>query len=136
MKNIALLACMLLTMTLFAQNPRERLKSLKTAFITRELELTPEEAKDFWPVYEVYYDKVEKVREKQIRSIMKGRKATEEEAETFVKDYLTTEKDMFQATEKLMKDLRDVITAKKRARLIVAEREFGRRMLERIRGRH
>lgn len=36
----------------FAQQQRgERIKAMKTAFITQELELTPAEAERFWPVY-------------------------------------------------------------------------------------
>ena len=50
---ILLLAC--LTLSLNAQekkeNRKEQIESQKIAFFTAELELTPEEAQLFWPVY-------------------------------------------------------------------------------------
>jgi len=36
----------------------ERLKSMKVAYITQELNLTPAEAEKFWPVYNEKYKKV------------------------------------------------------------------------------
>jgi hypothetical protein len=38
-----------------AQPPnQERVEALKVAFITRQLQLTPEEAQKFWPIHNVY----------------------------------------------------------------------------------
>lgn len=37
-----------------------RIESLKIAFITRKLELTPEEAQKFWPVFNKYSDELKK----------------------------------------------------------------------------
>ena len=60
---IALAACLLLAGALFAQpqgnkpseeqrkKEFERIQSEKIAFITQELDLSPEEAQVFWPVY-------------------------------------------------------------------------------------
>ena len=60
-KFIALTTCLLTAVFLFAQPQKqqdnrrqkewERLQSEKIAFITAELDLTPEEAQVFWPVY-------------------------------------------------------------------------------------
>lgn len=45
-----------------AQSKDERLQSLKIAYITKELNLTAEEAKQFWPVYNKYFEEVKKAR--------------------------------------------------------------------------
>jgi hypothetical protein len=36
----------------FLQDGAQRVEALRTSFITRELSLTPDEAKTFWPLYE------------------------------------------------------------------------------------
>ena len=56
--------------TMLAQHPRERLEALKTAFITRELQLTAEEAKGFWPIYENYSSTLKELRRTQVRSLL------------------------------------------------------------------
>jgi hypothetical protein len=44
-----------------AQPPKERIKALKVAYITKELNLTSSEAEKFWPVYNEYFGEIEKV---------------------------------------------------------------------------
>jgi hypothetical protein len=39
----------------------ERLESLRIAFITKQLQLTPQEAEKFWPVYNTYDDEMRKM---------------------------------------------------------------------------
>jgi hypothetical protein len=43
-----------------------RLEALKIAYITKKLNLTPEEAQRFWPVYNQYASEVRKVRQDAI----------------------------------------------------------------------
>ncbi len=44
------------------QSKQERLQALKVAFITKELKLTTEEAQQFWPVYNQYFDEIKQAR--------------------------------------------------------------------------
>ena len=60
----------LLAVTAFAQDNEneqkptgERLQALKIAYITKKLNLTPEEAQRFWPVYNQYEAELKKVRQ-------------------------------------------------------------------------
>ena len=54
MKKILLYIFIMLTMhTAFSQNG-ERLQALKIAYITKKLDLSPDEAQRFWPVYNQY----------------------------------------------------------------------------------
>lgn len=48
----------------FAQNQdrRDRIKSLKIAFITEKLNLTQTEAQQFWPIYNAFEDTYAKLR--------------------------------------------------------------------------
>lgn len=40
----------------------DRVESIKVAYITKELNLTPDEAKNFWPVYNNYVDEIKQAR--------------------------------------------------------------------------
>ena len=62
MKRVSILFTLLLISTtiLFGQVPkekREKIKQLKIAFITEKMQLTPEEAEKFWPVYNAFEQK-------------------------------------------------------------------------------
>ena len=37
-----------------AQGKKEKVEAMRIAFITKRLDLTPEEAKGFWPLYDTY----------------------------------------------------------------------------------
>ncbi|HXB43884.1 MAG TPA: hypothetical protein VNV85_07495 [Puia sp.] len=71
MKTLGLISLMIcwLTMALFAQDngnmqkpDGSRLEALKIGFLTKRLNLTPEEAQKFWPVYNQYAEELKKVR--------------------------------------------------------------------------
>src|SRR4051812_21621428 len=47
------------------QERREDIEAQKVAFITQKLNLTPEEAQKFWPVYNQYQDKIQELRKKR-----------------------------------------------------------------------
>jgi hypothetical protein len=50
-----------LCISVSAQNG-ERIQALKIAYLTKQLNLTPEEAERFWPVYNQYTEIVRKIR--------------------------------------------------------------------------
>ena len=53
--TVALFIILLMSKSLCAQaNQREKVESMRIAFITHRLNLTPNEAKAFWPVYNSY----------------------------------------------------------------------------------
>ncbi len=41
---------------------KSNIEALKVAYITRQLNLTPEEAQKFWPVHNVYFEELKKAR--------------------------------------------------------------------------
>lgn len=61
MMNVALWMALFFTTPIFAQSPppdggdkSEKIEALRIAFITQELQLSPQEAQKFWPVYNQY----------------------------------------------------------------------------------
>lgn len=65
--SLSLIICSQLTLvaqdTLPEPNPKaeEKIKSLEVAFISRKLDLTPEEAQKFWPVFNEYKKEIRKI---------------------------------------------------------------------------
>ncbi|HRK28476.1 MAG TPA: hypothetical protein PK239_14465 [Chitinophagales bacterium] len=47
---------------------QEKIKSMQVMYFTEQLQLTPDEAKGFWPLYNEYRDEVKKVNQ-QIRGL-------------------------------------------------------------------
>ncbi|MEJ0081251.1 MAG: hypothetical protein WDM78_09975 [Puia sp.] len=50
-----------------AQNGN-RLEALKIAYITKRLDLSPEEAQKFWPIYNLYAEELKRARQDAIRN--------------------------------------------------------------------
>ncbi len=61
---IILVLAFSLSTAVVAQQPREgeRLEALKIAYLTKKLNITTEEAKQFWPVYNNYIDETKQAR--------------------------------------------------------------------------
>lgn len=56
----------------FSQNERgQKIKAMKTAFITQELNLTPAEAEKFWPVYNTYNSQIWAIKRKEREEVTK-----------------------------------------------------------------
>ena len=55
-----------------AQNDKDKVEALRTAFIGKKLELTTNEGEKFWPVYNEYNDKIKAIRKNLRQSFKKG----------------------------------------------------------------
>lgn len=114
------------------RNPRaqEKIRAARIAFITDRLELSPEEAEKFWPVYREYTEKRKEIRQQLRESRRSGRDE---------KEIIDLELDLKQQELDLEKDyaqrLQRVISAEKVVALRQAERDFTRLLLEQIRKR-
>ena len=121
------------------EKKKEKIEAIKVAYITEELELTVAESQAFWPVYNELQSKEHELREKQranFLSLKKDEEISEKELETMI--YKMS--DIHIAIEELRKsyldDFIDVLGAKKTLQLMKAEKEFGRRMMERMKGNY
>jgi len=120
------------------EKKKEKIEAIKVAYITEELELTVAESQAFWPVYNELQSKEHELREKQranFMSLKKDEEISEKELETMI--YKMS--DIHIAIEELRKsyldDFIDLLGAKKTLQLMKAEKEFGRRMMERLKGK-
>ncbi len=138
MKQITILLLLIISVSAFGQpdgKMRERIKAQKIAFITEKLNLTPEEAQKFWPIYNAHETEMEMLR---INGREKRRKLNPEtisdaEAKQALTDLLAFEKEQQELKSDLVESLLTAIPAKKILALMKVEREFDRKLLERLR---
>lgn len=74
MKKIIFLLAFFVGLSYFClaqPNRAEKLEALKVAFITKELNLSSEEAQKFWPVYNGYFDELKKARQNNMEDQLK-----------------------------------------------------------------
>ncbi|KQS42028.1 hypothetical protein [Pedobacter sp. Leaf194] len=79
MRNLFFAALLfLLPSMLWAQRPRgEEIESLKIAFFTKKLDLSPDEAKVFWPIYNDMQAEQNGLRKERFQKMISFRKVTE-----------------------------------------------------------
>jgi hypothetical protein len=133
--TLLLLSCSILA---FGQKNNEKLKALKIAHITNEVNLTPDEAEKFWPIYNRFEAKKQelKARENKSRQRAKSKSSfTETEAKTFIKNMLKNENLKLSQRKNFVIELQDILSAKKILQLLEAERSFRFKMINEFKGR-
>lgn len=120
-----------LTISVFSQGDKERIQALKVAHITNALELTQEEAIKFWPIYNKFDEENHKLKAqgKNHRGV-DFETLTEKEAEALLKEINNIHEKRAELMKKYMKDLEDVLSAKKILMLRKAEDDFKHKMFE------
>lgn len=137
MKHLILIAITLLT---FAgaqgqEGRRERIKSLKIAYLTERLELSAEEAQQFWPIYNEHEAAIYNLRVAEMGKIKQRlnrdgmNSLTDAEAEKMLNQYQEIERRIFELERKFVKDLRAFMTPKRVLYLGVLEEKFRRELL-------
>lgn len=115
---------------------REQIESMKIAFLTRKLELTPDEAKVFWPVYDQYQDELFKLREshrKQMKAVRDDEGGlSDKESEKLVDDMIAFRQQELDILKKYHVQFKKTLPVSKVARLYRAEEDFKRDLLKRL----
>ena len=114
---------------------QEKIKAQKIAFITDKLELTSEEAQQFWPIYNAFEAKVEKIKSEDLRPLKKEMRqgdVSDKRAGEILEKLIEAETEMHNARLELVEDLKTVISAKKIIMLKVAEDQFNQKLLDRL----
>ncbi len=133
MKKILLLFSLLISISAWAQD-NDRIKALKIAFITERLQLTESEAQQFWPIYNKFEEENLKLRRDLIGKYrdLDFKNLTEEEAKMHL-DVITADDDKrHHLKQQFIRDLRNVLPAKKIIMLKATEDAFKKRMMERL----
>lgn len=107
----------------------ERIEAQRVAFITQRVNLTPEEAQAFWPIYNEYRDK-EKMLKKNRPIRDEVMDMDEADAEKYLDNLLTIEQQELDLKKEYTQRLKSVISVKKILRFYAAERMFKERLLQ------
>ncbi len=84
MKNLFFALFIFVPSLIFAQGPRgggagggEKMEARKVAFLTTKLDLSAEEAKIFWPIYNDYVREISALRKERVQKMISFRKLKE-----------------------------------------------------------
>jgi len=143
-KNILLVCILALTFQInHAQGPgfedkRERIKSEKIAFLTREMALSPEEAQVFWPVYNDFQSRKDLLNDEK-RSINRffmqnQSNLSEKEAEELGDKLIALQLEEAKLQSDSHKKLKEILPPHKIITLYHAEMKFKNYLLRQLRG--
>lgn len=139
MKKLIYIFLLLLSMSslMSAQTDKrtkeERIKAVKVAFITEELELTATEAQYFWPLYNEMDAKMKNIRKKR----KKNQKGTldglsDSEIADRIENMLQADEEKNTLKRVYVTKFKKILNLKKVAKLMGVEQKFKKQMLQRI----
>lgn len=117
---------------------REKIKAFKIGYLTEKLSLTPAEATAFWPVYNEFQEKKQKLR-KEGKGVKKQRENIEglsdAEIEKIVDEKMKRKERMLVLEKEFHVKVKGILPIKKVYLLGKAERDFKRVMMKRMQKR-
>lgn len=121
---------------------KDKIRTYKIAYLTEELALTEQEAEKFWPIYNNYDKKMMELhREERIGVHKKIREyggldnVTDKQAKEIIErtHYLAEERT--KVKRNFLNKIRAIIPYKKILQLEIAEHEFNRKLMRKLRGK-
>lgn len=138
-KYIIILTLFLTSSYSFGQHSKEsrdKIKALKVAFLTQELQLTAAETVKFWPIYNKHEEKIDVLRNKgrlefknKIKEAGELKNLNESEAKKLVLLKLDLEKKIVTEKEDFLSNVSLFLPYKKIMNLHISEREFARQLM-------
>ena len=120
-------------------NKREKIKAQKVAFITSKLQLTPEEAQQFWPVYNEFDNKREalnKEKNKEVRNyVLKKDNFSDSESEKVADDIIQYGIKLANLKQEYHLKFKIFFPANKVVGLYIAEGQFKQYLIKQIRNK-
>ncbi len=116
---------------------QDNLQQQKVVFFNEKLQLTPAESGKFWPVYNDYQNRRDKVARDR-NTLMKYFESnmnnmTEAEASQLIGKYMTFQREETQLLETYTKKFQEFLPAKKVMEIYTVELEFKKWLLENLR---
>jgi hypothetical protein len=122
---------MLVAVGLHAQpSPKEKVEAMRVAFITNRLELTPEQAKQFWPIYNSYRHDLAQLRRNFFPNNDGGG-----DAHLDADRQMEFEQKKLDLKRQYMPQFEQVIGRAKLNKLVSSEEDFKRLLMQTIRNR-
>jgi hypothetical protein len=108
----------------------EKLKADKKLIVSKYMDLTESEAKNFWPVYDEYQKDLQQIHDR-MGSLLKGyaveyrgKSLTDEKAKTLLDEWLALEQDDAKRRKSYAPKILKALPAKKAARYMQIENEY------------
>lgn len=112
------------------------------AFISEKLDLTEEEAQKFWPIYNDYNKKISELYRSERLNVKKRifkkggiEELSEEEAKTILEEIKSIQQQKAAIKTKLLDKVSTFLSYKKTLILEIAEHEFNKKLIRKIRGK-
>ena len=114
----------------------DKILALKMAFFTQKLDLSPDEAQRFWPIYNAFQTELKqlrKTRKNLLQDVSENYESmSDKEIETALDDELNLAQKEIDLRKKYHPQFKSVLSIRKVALLYKAEEQFKRRLLEEI----
>jgi hypothetical protein len=118
---------------------KEDIESMRIAFLTTKLNLTPDEAKVFWPVYNQYSDKLQEVRKKRREDIKDTKQnfdsMSDKDVESSIDNNFSLRQKELDIQKEFNEKFKKVLPMKKVAKLYAAEEQFKMELLKKLQER-
>jgi hypothetical protein len=130
----ALVILFLFSLFCSAQTGRDKVETLRAAFINKKLGLTASESEKFWPLFNEYNDKVRALRRQLRQDLFKwSDNSTDQDAEELFTQMLRTREAEAELFRLYSGKFRQILGVRKVVKLQLAEEEFKREMISTIR---
>lgn len=138
MKKLVLILLLSVTALNGQENKHEKIKALKTAYITEKLSLSSADAEKFWPIYNKYDQRFHELRKKRRKEVYlelhnRWDELTDDEANILFDRYIQLKFENLELLRERTGALRKVISPKKIISLNKVEEDFKRELLDRYR---
>ncbi len=139
-KIILVVALFFATISFYGQHnnvDRDKIKALKIAYITEHLNFSSKEAQEFWPVYNDFEEKKNKLRKlshSEINDQIKNSdKLTDSEATKILEKHMKYQAEKNDLEESYAKKMKTIMSPKKILLLIRTEDNFRRQLIKQYR---
>jgi len=108
----------------------EKLKADKKLIVSKYMDLTESEAKQFWPVYEEYQKDLQKIHERMGNLLQsyaaeyRNKSLTDDKAKKLIDEWLAIERDDAKQRKSQVPNILKALPAKKAARYLQIENEY------------
>lgn len=117
------------------ESHREKIKALKVAYITEELNMNTRLAQKFWPIYNKYEEQKRELHRREHLDLDDADTYSEAKAQEMLKEYLAVEREEYVIKKQLFADLGRILTAREIIKLHKLEADFNKKLLKEYRTR-
>ena len=132
-KTVLFLALIFLSLSISAQKAGggKQLQAQRIAFMTEQMNLTPEEAQQFWPIYNQYAENLKQIRQ-NYRQTKVSDTNTDEEVEKFVLAGFDKDQKELDLKKDCYQKLKKIISIRKIQKMYSAEIDFRQEVIQQL----